>query len=1689
VKKRTIWVVVLILLVLAGSVVGEETFGNRPLKDVIKSKIVSSMHKGYEDLGVTGFKNREQLIKVVVLPATFQKFLRLNPSSDPNELARTYRYKIVSISSRQSLPPSTVAMLVNEYLEDKHTFNSLNTDSFKKWHKKKVATDKKAKAEEKGEEKKEEKKEEKTVDEEKKEEPKKETKETDLSKSNQPSKPVEDMSEYNQAVFGKKNPTKKEIEDFQKSYIGSFCPNNICNAGIPCIGKMSGSQCVPDGDIGSGTKDAIKMYAGIVEENTKIAEDMEEKAEAEAAVIKEQGNWDSAEIAADDLVVIGTVLEKYGDKKGDYSENKDFVDDLHDVGVLTDDEYNDIIGKGWFNTEEDMDFVKKLLEKKLATVKEKKTKFDEAVELKKKELIENKGTTKPATEGDDSKEVKEEETPSVPDWSGDKEIKGLPGAGDLSVENGQLVLDCGVFCKDRPLIIDEVTGDIKGWGGSRYFTVYDEDFKGVPNVKAKQELLAKQKAIRNKYAKQQAEIKLKNLANQPKTETPTEETKPEVQTIKDKNPGDKTALEMVQNNLGLKDLKINDQKNPPSGLPTKVIISGKSAELKWDGTKWDYVDASNKHVVIGKGAQKIQFVKPEKKEPKAPVETKEVKGYKVAVWKSPGHKANDKNLHAVLDDKGNILGFVDGASKGVTGQIVYDQDGSQIGQFGEGNLVQYDGGKSLPNARIGKLGTHEGYFIGKPGERKFVVTEGDNQGKTIEEQKGGMWKIQDVKVPVNPILKDPNDPTSNSDYRAGILADLGTKGLVISGDTENPHKVTHSNLNSDELTALAELGINTGNVAKLEVADVGAPNTKNVIFVDLTTGKQVADYDYTRKEVTKPLSTNSIYTQALKAHKTTFDTKYVWSPGKSDKIGKYEYARTETVGVWKSTDNQYYDNEGYETDSTGTQYKVEGKWVDKATAEKDKADKSSQFEKWQEQGKTVTTPTAPKEVTETVEIPTEKKDEPKAEEEKGSKEWSGDKDFGGFQLDIDGNNLVMDCGSVFSCNDQSLRVNPTSGNVEGWTEDGWKTIPEDVWQIVPDVEAKKKLEKQKQVVWGQIGRTKDTITEPSSSYNFATKELVVEGKVYREQADGSWEEKNDCTFLWDWCKDKKVDSETADKLKTAKEKALSTTTTPSIPGGAAPFSPPLELNVPVGNKQMTFKQAQMTAADQQACPSCKIKYYDETSGTTIYLDETGKSVAFKEKDDTTITNSPGATVGPAVATALVQQQADYDQQPLTLTPQEQLKAIEAEVGQVQQALADGRLTNGGAGDQMAALAAKAQAVAGKMVVAQPSEEILNSASVGSTITVDEQTLTKKEVEVDGQKVTKWVDGTGKEVTDLEGATNLRDKEAKKVLEQANKITEDADTVKWQGDWLQDMIGDDFYGIAVQGDWAGGDIVGGLSGLMGQVSKYRALSNLIMPETTAAWMEVANNEVLTKWADLPGTVTTALCNMDERMRYSAPGKSTTFVKTLTGTYQFVGSIQAERTYYEEYILCEVSEDEEDEGELVCREDGLICIDDQYCYLDEDENGKPDKNPDPFEEDYEPAKGYFYKITWAVTAPQDEKNTPYVNEDGTAVKFNVELVSSSGETKWIFKRPGGYGTSVLELNNGAQDSGVIVRFLKEDYQEVCIRFDDDFYVKDMAGDDVKNICAEFIQSSGGYVDYSDSDKTPSVPSTSNNVQTDI
>jgi len=124
-----------------------------------------------------------------------------------------------------------------------------------------------------------------------------------------------------------------------------------------------------------------------------------------------------------------------------------------------------------------------------------------------------------------------------------------------------------------------------------------------------------------------------------------------------------------------------------------------------------------------------------------------------------------------------------------------------------------------------------------------------------------------------------------------------------------------------------------------------------------------------------------------------------------------------------------------------------------------------------------------------------------------------------------------------------------------------------------------------------------------------------------------------------------------------------------------------------------------------------------------------------------------------------------------------------------------------------------------------------------------------------------------------------------------------------------------------------------------------------------------------------------------------------------------------------------------GDLVCKDD--------LCY--------------ETEEAEEPVMGYMYKIDWGVTAPQDEKQTPYIDENGKAVKFNVGLWKNYGKNGGEGKGTGNYkylyqassGTiadEVIQLDNGEQDSGLRVVYYPEAYDAACVDFSSRSYPVD-------------------------------------------
>ena len=139
---------------------------------------------------------------------------------------------------------------------------------------------------------------------------------------------------------------------------------------------------------------------------------------------------------------------------------------------------------------------------------------------------------------------------------------------------------------------------------------------------------------------------------------------------------------------------------------------------------------------------------------------------------------------------------------------------------------------------------------------------------------------------------------------------------------------------------------------------------------------------------------------------------------------------------------------------------------------------------------------------------------------------------------------------------------------------------------------------------------------------------------------------------------------------------------------------------------------------------------------------------------------------------------------------------------------------------------------------------------------------------------------------------------------------------------------------------------------------------------------------------------------------------------------MASIQAERTSEMEPMLCERNPDTESEEEWICGKNE-VCYE-NVCYDDIDADGDPDDSNAP-------KMGYFYKVTWAVSAPIDEAFTPYRDENGIAVSFNIWL-----DDQHLYIRRGDK-TGPIELKNGDSDKQVITKYSPLEYDKAWIIWD--------------------------------------------------
>ncbi len=227
------------------------------------------------------------------------------------------------------------------------------------------------------------------------------------------------------------------------------------------------------------------------------------------------------------------------------------------------------------------------------------------------------------------------------------------------------------------------------------------------------------------------------------------------------------------------------------------------------------------------------------------------------------------------------------------------------------------------------------------------------------------------------------------------------------------------------------------------------------------------------------------------------------------------------------------------------------------------------------------------------------------------------------------------------------------------------------------------------------------------------------------------------------------------------------------------------------------------------------------------------------------------------------------------------------------------------------------------------------------------------------------------------------------------------------------------------------------------------------------------------SDILGTIPIQTDSMiSEICRLSHPivpeGKGFALLETQSGTFQTVASIEGEYTQKPVPFLCD------DAGE--CKE-GYKC-DLQVCYeVDDDDKFKYDSNGKKISPPV-----YFYKITWGVTSPQDEKFTPFIDENNVSVSFNVYLYTENRKSKvGLYKKDGKDVDDPIHLSNGDADRQVFVDYAtSKKYKEACIMFK--LAPADRDGEAIPSICKAIVESSDESVTFGDAGSSPASTTTS-------
>ncbi len=362
----------------------------------------------------------------------------------------------------------------------------------------------------------------------------------------------------------------------------------------------------------------------------------------------------------------------------------------------------------------------------------------------------------------------------------------------------------------------------------------------------------------------------------------------------------------------------------------------------------------------------------------------------------------------------------------------------------------------------------------------------------------------------------------------------------------------------------------------------------------------------------------------------------------------------------------------------------------------------------------------------------------------------------------------------------------------------------------------------------------------------------------------------------------------------------------------------------------------------------------------------------------------------------------------------------------------GVITHAEAAKRYGAIADEQQKLAEALVNNNPSQDDIRNAPEGSTVIFEGQILKK-------DKSGNYVSKDGKtEIHESSPVLTGKDKElktpeAQKAEKEAKEAQAKQEQTEAKVSWAEGIFGEDFGGF-LAGKTKATEYFRLGAAFSQRAGRYRGISNTLFPDATQKFVNAQSHEFfdtmtrLTTDSPLPA----AICKRDDALRARSPGQSSRTVRTLSNTYQFVGSIQGEKSPVDGGanvpIRCSENLDPEaDEDEMyICPED-LYCNDQVFCYSD----------PNEFTQ---PALGYYYKLTWGVSAPSDERFTPYVDENNVSVKFNIQLRLQGG-TEFLYKRlsDGLATTSHFQLAGGASDGQTIVFYNPKNYQDACILFD--------------------------------------------------